>query len=137
MEQISIFKVDDVLFCSLDAQGRRGGLPKWKTITLTTYISKVHSLFLSFIKLMCSWSSYYNLHHGIKETDCGCLFVYSIYSFFYEGSTYIFILTHNVWKSPRMSHLNFWILAFSTGNFVWPQASGFQKLAKLNHFWHF
>ena len=41
----------------------------------------------------------------------------------------------------------FWILAFSTnfcpirtvlsGNTVWPQASGFQKLAKLTIFWHF
>ena len=38
-------------------------------------------------------------------------------------------------------------LAFSTsfcpiktdlsGNTVWPQASGFQKLAKMDHFWHF
>ena len=38
------------------------------------------------------------------------------------------------------------ILAFSTnfcpiksdlsGNTVWPQASGFQKLAKMDHFWH-
>ena len=46
-----------------------------------------------------------------------------------------------------MSHLNFWILALSTnfcsiktdlsGNNVWPQASGFQKLAKLGHFWFF
>ena len=46
-----------------------------------------------------------------------------------------------------MSHLNFWILAFSTnfcpiktdlsGNIVWPQASGFQKLAKMDIFWHF
>ena len=43
-----------------------------------------------------------------------------------------------------MSHLNFWILAFSTnfcpfktdlsGNTVWPQALGFQKLAKLSIF---
>ena len=42
---------------------------------------------------------------------------------------------------------NFWILAFSTnfcpiktdisGNTVWPQASGFQKLAKMHHFGHF
>ena len=24
-----------------------------------------------------------------------------------------------------------------SGNTVWPQASGFQKLAKLDHFWHF
>ena len=46
-----------------------------------------------------------------------------------------------------MSHLNFWILAFFanfcplktdlSGNTVWPQASGFQKLAKIDHFWHF
>ena len=54
---------------------------------------------------------------------------------------------HSVWKLLKMSHLNFWILAFSTnfcpiktdlsGNTVWPQASGFQKLAKMDHFWHF
>ena len=35
-----------------------------------------------------------------------------------------------------------WILAFFTknclsGNTVWSQASGFQKLAKIDHFWHF
>ena len=24
-----------------------------------------------------------------------------------------------------------------SGNTVWPRASGFQKLAKINHFWHF
>ena len=46
-----------------------------------------------------------------------------------------------------VSHFNFFILAFSTnlwpiktdmsGNTVWPQASGFQKLAKMDHFWHF
>ena len=40
-----------------------------------------------------------------------------------------------------------WILAFSTkfcptktdlsGNTVWPQASGFQKLVKMDHSWHF
>ena len=54
---------------------------------------------------------------------------------------------HIVWKLVKMSHLKFWILAFSTtfcliktdlsGNTVWPQASGFQKLAKMDHFWHF
>ena len=43
--------------------------------------------------------------------------------------------------------IEFWIFAFSTnfcpiktdlsGNTVWPQASGFEKLAKMNHFWHF
>ena len=51
---------------------------------------------------------------------------------------------HIVWKLLKMSHLNFWILAFSTnfcpiitdlsGNTVWPQALSFQKLTKLNHF---
>ena len=48
---------------------------------------------------------------------------------------------HIVWKLLKMSHLNFIILAFSTnfcpiktdlsGNTVWPQASGFQKLTKM------
>ena len=51
---------------------------------------------------------------------------------------------HSVWKSPKMSQLNFSIVAFSTnfcptktdlsGNTVWPQASRFQKLAKLSIF---
>ena len=51
---------------------------------------------------------------------------------------------HIVWKLLKMSHLNFWNLAFSnnfcpiktdlSGNTVWPQASGFQRLAKLDHF---
>ena len=46
-----------------------------------------------------------------------------------------------------MSYLNFGILACSNnfcpiktdlpGNTVWPQASGFPKLAKMDHFWHF
>ena len=46
-----------------------------------------------------------------------------------------------------MSHLNLLILAFSTnfcpnrsdlpGNTVWPQVSDFQKLAKMDLFWHF
>ena len=54
---------------------------------------------------------------------------------------------HIVWKLLKISHLNFWILAFSTnfcpiktdlsGNTVWPQALGFQKLAKMDHFRHF
>ena len=44
---------------------------------------------------------------------------------------------HSVWKSPKMSHLKFSILTFSTnflpiktylsGNSVWPQALGFQN----------
>ena len=54
---------------------------------------------------------------------------------------------HSVWKLPKMSHLNFLILAFSanfcplktdlSGNTVWPQASGFQKHAKMDHFGDF
>ena len=57
------------------------------------------------------------------------------------------LLSHIAWKLLKMSHLNFWILAFSTnfcpittdlpGNTVWPQASYFQKLAKMDHFGHF
>ena len=52
-----------------------------------------------------------------------------------------------VWKLLKMSHFNFWIMAFPTifcpiktdlsGNTVWPQASSFQKLVKMDHFWHF
>ena len=45
------------------------------------------------------------------------------------------------------SKCRFWILAFSanfcpiktdlSGNTVWPQALDYQKLAKIDHFWHF
>ena len=73
--------------------------------------------------------------------------------------------THSKWKIPEPSFLieigknhesnhfcknyqiGIWILAFSTnfcriktelsGNTVWPQAPGFQKLAKMCHLWHF
>ena len=51
---------------------------------------------------------------------------------------------HVVWKLLQMSHFNFGISAFSTnfcpiktdlsGNTVWPQALGFQKLAKSTIF---
>ena len=47
----------------------------------------------------------------------------------------------------KHSKCRIWISAFSTnfcplksdlsGNTVWLQASGFQKLAKMDHFWHF
>ena len=53
-------------------------------------------------------------------------------------------LRHSVWKPPKMSHLTFSILAFSTnfcpiksdlsGNTIWQQASGFQKFARLSIF---
>ena len=59
----------------------------------------------------------------------------------------VFNIEHIVWKILKMSHLNFSILAFSinfcpikidlSGNTVWPHASGFQKLVKMDHFWHF
>ena len=57
----------------------------------------------------------------------------------------ITLALHSVWKSPKMSNLSFSTLAFSTifcpidlsGNTVWLQASGFQKLAKWTIFWHF
>ena len=51
---------------------------------------------------------------------------------------------HIVWKLLKMSHLNFWIVAFSTnfcpinsdlsGNTAWPLISEFQKIAKIDHF---
>ena len=54
---------------------------------------------------------------------------------------------HNVWKLLKISHLNFLILALSTnfcpiktdlsGNTVWQQDSAFQKLFKMDNFWHF
>jgi len=59
----------------------------------------------------------------------------------------IFSNIHIVWKLLKMSHLNFWNLAFSTnfcpiktdlsGNTFWPQALVFPKLAKMDHFWYF
>ena len=54
-------------------------------------------------------------------------------------------ISYTVFENQPISRI--WILAFSTnfcpiqsdlsGNIVWPQASGFQKLAKIGHFWHF
>ena len=69
---------------------------------------------------------------------------FSFRSIFGLHFSYLFILLliHSAWKSPKMSHLSFWILAFSTnfwpiktdlsGNPVWPQALGFQKLAHFS-----
>ena len=52
---------------------------------------------------------------------------------------------HIVWKVTR--NVAFWILAFTinfcqitidlSGNTVWLQDLGYQKLAKIDHFWHF
>ena len=54
------------------------------------------------------------------------------------------LTSHSVWKSFKMSHLDFSILAFSTnfcpfysdksGNTAWLKILGFQKLAKLAFF---
>ena len=51
---------------------------------------------------------------------------------------------HIVWKLLKMSHMNFGIFTIFcpiktdlSGNTLWPQASGLQKLAKIDHFWHF
>ena len=51
---------------------------------------------------------------------------------------------HSVWKLLKMSHLNFWILAFSanfcpiktdlSGNTVWPKASGFRLQCLMRPF---
>ena len=58
------------------------------------------------------------------------------------------ILTNKLFfPLSSVSHLSFPFLSFSTnfcpfksdlsGNTVWPQTSGFQKLVKMDHFWHF
>ena len=58
-----------------------------------------------------------------------------------------FTILQSVWKSPKLSHMSFSILTFSTnfcpikidqsGNTVWPIASDFQKLVKIHHIWLF
>ena len=58
-----------------------------------------------------------------------------------------FTILQSVWKSPKLSHLSFSILTFSTnfcpikidqsGNAVWSIASDFQKLVKIHHIWLF
>ena len=42
---------------------------------------------------------------------------------------------HCVLKSQKKSHSA--IKCDLSGNTVWPQALGFKKLAKMDHFWHF
>ena len=61
----------------------------------------------------------------------------------------VFLYYHwvNCLKITQNVAFEFWISAFSTnfcpiktdmsGNTVWLQASGVQKLAKMDHFWHF
>ena len=60
---------------------------------------------------------------------------------------FILLLIHSAWKSTKMSHLSFWILAFSTnfwptktdlsGTSVWPEALGFQKTRQNGPFYAF
>ena len=84
------------------------------------------------------WSFPVNL---VGFLPCCCTNIWRMQSF-------LNTLAHIVWKWLKMSHSKFvLILVFSTnicpiktelsGNTVWPQASGFQKLAKMDHFWHF
>ena len=64
----------------------------------------------------------------------------------YIPSTLAGKLHQTAWKSLKMSHLNFSMLAFSTnfcsiksdlsGNTVWPQTSVFSKTRKIDYFWH-
>ena len=56
----------------------------------------------------------------------------------------IHLSTMKITQNVAFKFLNFGISTnfcpFKTdlsGNTVWPQASGFQKLAKMHHFWHF
>ena len=54
---------------------------------------------------------------------------------------------HKILALENYSQCHIWILTLSTnfchiktdlsGKTVWPHASAFQKLAKMNHFWHF
>ena len=44
---------------------------------------------------------------------------------------------HIVWKLLKMSHLNLARIFVLSGNTVWPQTSGFQKVVKIDYFWHF
>ena len=66
-----------------------------------------------------------------------------------EGKPLIhyYLTFYVVWKSLKMLHLNFLILAFSinffsiktdlSGNTIWPKASGFQNSPKLTVFGNF
>ena len=115
--------------------------------------------------LICNWPSFFLLAspmgHRLKWSDYAAIpsftfteksLLMAFRKLFVSDTKYTSVFqqqchAHIVWKLLKMSHLNFWILAFSTnfclvktdlsGNTVWPQASGFQKLAKMNHFCHF
>ena len=109
--------------------------PNWKSLSKVwpaDEISRKGRSYIRHTKISCSFTQYTTLGK----------------SSIFEAFTYsFFCLQHSVWKPPKMSHLSFSSLAFSTnfcpfktdmsGNTVWPQASGFQKLAKMDHLWHF
>ena len=83
---------------------------------------------LNSIKVKGGWGAHYSVLTFVKAMSCTNN----------KDNHYV----HSVWKSPKMSHLNFWILAFSTnfcpikidlsGKTVWPQASGFKNSSKSN-----
>ena len=72
----------------------------------------------------------------IKELDFSSGLRFSLF--------YTLHSAHSFWKLLKTSHLHFSIVAFFTnfclmkndlsGNTVWQQATGFQKLAKIDHF---
>ena len=91
-----------------------------------------HFFFLSsFRQMLMTW---HNIRIWLPESE--------------DFMPFSFILHfHIVWKLLWMSHLNFFsfgifyqfcpIKTDLSGNALWPQASGFQKLGKMDHFWHF
>ena len=111
----------------------------WKTETPKWFPDK---------KLRCIFP---NLGQKLNEFWKNCIFATEVRSFLSAQKYLIFQLFftifQNVWKLLKMSHLNCSTLEFSTnfcpikinlsGNTVWQQVSGFQKLVKIDHFWLF
>ena len=98
-------------------------------------------------KLIATPPSFFSISAMIFRRDFLFLVFPPLVELIQRGNPWVEKHLHIVWKFLKMSHLNYLILAFSTnfcpiktymsGNTVWPQASGFQKLAKMDHFWHF
>ena len=93
------------------------------------------------IKGELEWVQIHSLLQGIQPLR---------FKHFQNGKIFIFIANH-FYNQPTLfenySECRIWILAFFfifcpiktdlSGNTVWPQASVFQKLAKIDHCWHF
>ena len=92
----------------------------WCVVYLNTYKFSMEILIRFFLNL-CNWSNM------IKYDKVAFMMTFSNTTLFENCSKY------RIWI-----FFNFGIFhLFLSGNTVWPQASGFQKLAKLDHFWHF